>query len=427
MIRILGPVEVTGRTGSPVGPGGRKQATVLVTLALHAGSWVSTSRLVALVWPDREPPASAANNLKTYIWQLRKLLGPERIESRFGEYRLSLCAGELDADVVLSEAAVASESLRAGRLEEIVARVPAALAWWRGRPYDEIADGCAHPMLARLAEARFTLRETLAEAYLRLGRTADAIELLTAVTTEDPLRELAWARLIDALRQAGRVRDALAAYQVARRALLDDLGVEPGPELAAAHQAALSGGGSGGPARDWPRPHQLPRAASVAGNGASLRALLDAVPAEAPAPVLVVSGPAETGKTAVAVLAGHALAERCPDGQLYLEAGELSELDALAQLIRSVAGPGLWLPDSVPERAALWRSVSYGMRLLVLLDGIRDAGQLRPLLPGSPDALVLVTSRSRITGAESRTDGWHEIRLGGSELAPVRADGTWVA
>jgi hypothetical protein len=143
--------------------------------------------------------------------------------------------------------------------------------------------------------------------------------------------------------------------------------------------------------------------------------------------VLVVSGLAGIGKTAVAVLAGHALADRYPDGQLYLEAGELSELEALAQLIRSVAGPGLWLPDSLAERAALWRSVSHGKRLLILLDSIRDAGQLGPLLPGSPDVLVLVTSRSRITGIDAGIDNCEEIRLGGSELAPVRADGTWVA
>ncbi|GAB3413956.1 AfsR/SARP family transcriptional regulator [Flindersiella endophytica] len=432
IVRILGPVEVTGRTGSPVGPGGRKQATVLVTLALEAGSWVPTSRLVSLVWPGREPPASAANNLKTYIWQLRKLLGPERIENRSGEYRLSLRTGELDAGVVLSEASWTGEALRSGRLEEIVARVPSALARWRGRPYDEIADSCcSHPMLGRLAEARFTLRETLAEAYLRLGQPADAIELLGAITAEDPLRELAWARLIDALREAGRVREALTAYQSARRALLDELGVEPGPELTAAHQAALSGGRGGTPAGlstcEWPRPHQLPRATTVRGNGSSVRTLLDAATAAGTAPVLVVSGPAGTGKTAIAVLAGHALAEHYPDGQVYLEAGSLSALEALARLIRSVTGPGLWLPDSLSERAALWRSVSHGKQLLLLLDGVRDTDQLDPLLPGTPEALVLVTSRSRITGIDAGIDSCQEIRLDGSELTPVRAEGTWVA
>jgi len=117
--------------------------------------------------------------------------------------------------------------------------VERALGLWRGCPYDGLA-GDSYSAVERLTELHRALREDLADAHLALGRSADAISLLRALTDEDPLRELAWTKLMSALRQTGRRHDALAAYQRARTLLVRDLGIEPGAELTAMHQQILT-------------------------------------------------------------------------------------------------------------------------------------------------------------------------------------------
>ena len=211
------------------------------------------------------------------------------------------------------------------------------------------------------------------------------------------MRELAWARLVETLSAAGRVRDALAAYQRARRTIVGELGTEPGPELAAAHRAALGTDGSV-PAGV---PHQLPRPVTLVDRGNELCSLVTGGDAD-PAPVLCLHGPAGIGKTALAVAAGHRLACSYPDGQLYVDlARRRGPADALGRLIRSVAGTDVRLPGDLDDRTALWRSVSYGRRLLVVLDNADNNTGNRAvelLAPGSVSALVLVTSRARLTG-----------------------------
>lgn len=416
VVHVLGPVRIAaptdtlpdpaaGSASDPDEPTG-KPAVVLAALALEAGDWVPVDRLAELVWPDREPPASASGNLKTYVWQLRRLLatpdGGERIESRPGGYRLLTDPGGSDAGIATAEFHRCGRLLHSGRradAAEAADRLPRVLGLWRGRPYDEIADHCRHPGITRLDELRLALNEQLAEAYAATGRTAEAIDVLSTVTAEDPMRELAWARLVETLSASGRIRDALAAYQRARHAIVRELGTEPGPELSAAHRAAL-GAPTAEPATVVP--HQLPRPARLVGRGNELAALVAAGRAET-APVLCLHGPAGIGKTALAIAAGHELAEHYADGQLYVvPSGTCDTGDVLARLIRSVAGPDIRLPGDTDERAALWRSVSYRSRLVLLVDDA-DATTLRALLPGSTRSLVLVTSRSRLIGLDECT------------------------
>src|SRR5689334_22807489 len=134
--RVLGPLEVDGPDGTQIDVGGGKPATVLALLLLHRNAWVSIEQLIDAVWSGREVPASAQNNLKTYVWQLRRALPDDRIESRPGAYRVRVLSGELDADAASALGDEARALLARGSAAEAVTVVQQALGLWRGCPYD---------------------------------------------------------------------------------------------------------------------------------------------------------------------------------------------------------------------------------------------------------------------------------------------------
>lgn len=398
--RVLGPLEVEGPGGRPIDIGGGKPATMLTLLLLHRNAWVSTDQLIDAVWAGRDVPPSAQRNLKTYAWQLRRALPDERIESRPGAYRVSVLPGELDADLAaaLSDQVHGLLATDAGAAEAAVL-VEQALGLWRGCPYDGLTAD-ATTAVDRLTELHRSLREDLADAQLALGRSADAISLLRALTDEEPLRELAWTKLMAALRRTGRRHDALAAYQRARTALVRELGIEPGAELTLLHQEILSEEGAVAPrpATTGGRSDLPGRIAGFVGRSAELAAIASARISDGVG-VVTIDGMPGVGKTAVALEAANEL--DCPDGQFYLDLRTHSEqpLDAfgaLGKLIRSVGGPESPLPAAMDERASLWRSL--GARILLVLDDAADASQVRQLLPNTPGSIVLVTSRHRLTG-----------------------------
>ncbi|MEI8410777.1 MULTISPECIES: AfsR/SARP family transcriptional regulator [unclassified Kribbella] len=355
--RVLGPLEVDGPDGSPLDVCGGKPVTVLTLLLLHRNAWVSTEQLIDAVWAGRDVPASAQNNLKTYVWQLRRALPEERIESRPGAYRVRVQPCELDADVAAGLRDEVRELLTRGAAAEAVAMVEQALALWRGCPYDGLTADAASAV-DRLTELHRSLREDLADAQLALGRPAEAIAVLRNLTDEEPLRELAWARLMTAYRKTGRRHDALAAYQRARTALVRDLGIEPGAELTALHQQILS--------EEAPRlvapplsSNLPPRIPGFVGRTAELRALQGA------RGVVTIDGMPGIGKTAFAL---EVAAASGSETQSYLD-------------LRS--------PISLPAATGL-----------LILDNVEHADQVRRLLPNNPDALVLVISRHRLTGLD---------------------------
>ncbi|WP_327639640.1 AfsR/SARP family transcriptional regulator [Kribbella sp. NBC_00482] len=356
--RVLGPLEVDGPDGHPLDLCGGKPATVLTLLLLHRNAWVSTEQLVDAVWAGRDVPASAQNNLKTYVWQLRRSLPEERIESRPGAYRVRVLSGELDADVAAALCDEARELLSRKDAAQAVTVVQRALSLWRGAPYDALTAD-ATSAVDRLTELHRALREDLADAQLLLDRPAEAIAVLRALTEEEPLRELAWARLMAAYRQVGRRHDALAAYQRARTALVRDLGIEPGAELTALHQQILS---EESPAvLPTPVPpvssNLPPRVRTFVGRGPELRALRGA------AGVVTIDGMPGIGKTAFA---------------LEVAAASGFETQQYVDLNR---------PTSLP-------SATGG---LLILDNVEHADQVRHLLPNDPAALVLVISRRRLS------------------------------
>lgn len=402
VFRVLGPLEVGDPAGRQVHLSG-KPAALLTTLLLHRNAWVRTERLVEIVWSGKEVPPSAQRNLKTYVWQLRRVLPAWsdglRIESRSGAYRIRLSAGELDADLAAALAAEARTLLTEGDAAAAVDRIQKALWLWRGCPYDGLVGAAAD----QLVELHRSLREDLADAHLAQGQAPEAINVLHALTEEDPLRELSWTKLMSALHRTGRRHDALAAYQRARTALVRELGVEPGPQLTALHQEILCGSVEvveREVRNDLPR--QLP---GFVGRGNELAAVVTAARTSPGTPVVAVDGMPGIGKTALALEAAHALAPSYPDGQLYLDlrtqtAAPLSPIDALSNLIRAVRGADVVLPASAEELAGLWRSTINGRSILLLLDDVARADLVRPLLPGAAGSLVLLTGRGRLAGPD---------------------------
>lgn len=241
---LLGPLEVHDASGARVEVTGLKQRVLLATLAVRAGHVVSAERLIEQVWGQR-PPANAANALQAHIRRLRKVVEaacgePDRIVTRPPGYLLHLHPGETDAagfveQVGLAKAIAATEPARA------IAPLRAALGMWRGPALDGCAAGdlCAAEAVM-LEEHRLTAYETLYDASLRAGRHAEVIGELEEISAACPMRERFYDQLMVALYRSDRQSDALGVYDRARRRLLHELGVEPGPALRARMQSILS-------------------------------------------------------------------------------------------------------------------------------------------------------------------------------------------
>lgn len=432
LFSVLGPLEVRVEAAATELSG--KPASLLALLLLNADAWITTDQIVEALWRSGEP-ASANGNVKTYIWQLRRWLPPTaagsaRVEGRRGGYRIRVGPGELDA---LTAEAV---SRHVGSSPDELA---GALELWRGMPYPELPAETTRIAIAHLDQMRWELRERLAGALTGCGSFIDAIALLQPLIVEDPLRESLWVRLIGALNGAGRRAEALSVFQRARRMLLEELGVEPGPQLQEAQRQVLAGEAPGGatePAEPavirLARRSFLPRdVPDFVGRPAELRALL-----EQPAGprVAIIDGMAGCGKTALALHAAHRLIGAYPDGQFYCSlrghdptAGPVDPAEVLAGLLRAFEVQGADLPADLEERAGLWRSLLTDRRVLLVLDDAASSAQIRPLLPGGGDCLVLVTSRRHLVepdGAQTVTLGPlpenHAVALLGSAVGDHR-------
>ena len=241
LFQLLGPLEARTPGGPSLAIKPGKPTTVLAALLLDRGRWVGVDKLIDATWPDRATPASAAGNLKSYICGLRRALPETRIESRPGAYRVHVQRGEVDIDHVDAGAAEAHRALREGDSERAAKLLTEALDLWRGRPFESLRTPEASVEIARLDRLHAQLREDLAEAFHRSGRDLEAITLLHGLLDEDPLREHAWARLIQVLTETGRRSEALVAYRRARSVIVRELGDEPGAVLAGAHHDALRG------------------------------------------------------------------------------------------------------------------------------------------------------------------------------------------
>jgi YVTN family beta-propeller protein len=237
--QLLGPFEVSEH-GRLLDVGSGKQRALLALLVLHAGEIVSTDRLIEELWDDRAP-ASALNSVHIYVSRLRKALGNGRLQTRGQGYVLALEPEEFDLSRFERLLAEGRELIAAGEAEAAAETLRNALALWRGPPLSDFAsEPFAHGEIARLEELRLSALEERVEADLALGRHAELVSELEALVREHPLRERLRAQLMLALYRSGRQAEALAAYQQARRALADELGLEPGRRLQELERAILN-------------------------------------------------------------------------------------------------------------------------------------------------------------------------------------------
>ncbi len=464
-VGVLGPVTAWEgnqelRLGQP------RQQAVLGILAMRANRVISRSELVDAVW-GHEPPPSAEGGIYTYIAGLRRVIEPGRstrgqgriLVSTGAGYVLHLVPGQPDAVAFEQHLGRARQLRKGGDPAGAVTSLDAALGLWRGTAFAAVPGPFAETERARLAELRSLAGEERADVLLALGRHEEVVPDLTAMVADQPLRERMRGLLMIALYRGGRQAEALRVYQEGKRVLAEELGIDPGLDLTRIHQqitsmdpalnlvgAPVGGNGTSGsvpaprpggqagpdgpgdPGRQaatgagkpgaWPGAQGVPWPAQLpldpqgfAGRADELRAMQAILPpARRPRAgdsvgVIVISGTAGVGKTALAVRFGRQVAKRFPDGQLYvnlrgLDPGPppMEPAEALGFLLTGLGVPPHRFNIVVEERAAMYRSLVDGKRILVVLDNATSAAQVRPLLPGSPGCLVVVTSRNELAG-----------------------------
>ncbi|QXJ21417.1 tetratricopeptide repeat protein [Actinomadura graeca] len=412
---ILGPLEIR-KDGQLLDPGPARHQKVLTAFLLSANRVVPVSRLIDVAWYEN-PPATARKQVRNIVSDLRRLLngtGEAGLMSA-GQtgYRLRVDTGALDASLFDDRVARARRHAADRQTGDAVAGFRAALALWRGSALAGLDSPALEPQRALLEEKRLTVLEESADLELTLGRHHRLSTELAQWVREYPLRERLTGLYMLALSRAGRQAEALQAFQQARRVLVDHLGIEPGAELQRSHQQILAGeaGLAAPPARG--SHHFLPRdITDFTGRTAELERLRSALPADGHAAGAVVisaiDGMAGIGKTTLAVHAAHRLTDRYPDAQVFIdlfahtaEQEPLGPAAALETLLRAMEVPSEKIPEGVEERAALWRAQLAGRRALVVLDNAASAAQVRPLLPGTPGCLVLITSRRRLPDLEA--------------------------
>jgi YVTN family beta-propeller protein len=237
--RILGPVEAADEHGS-LALGGPKQRALLAILLLRRGEVLSSDRLIDALWGERAP-ATATKTLQGYVSHLRKALGDGVLVTRGGGYVLAVEAEQVDAGrfaALVAQARGARGEGDPARARELLER---ALALWRGEALGDLAyEPFAAGEVARLEEARVCAQEDRVEADLLLGRHREVVSELEPLVRAHPHRERLLGELMLALYRSGRQTEALEVYRRGRRALRDELGLEPGAELRALEQRIIA-------------------------------------------------------------------------------------------------------------------------------------------------------------------------------------------
>jgi predicted ATPase/DNA-binding SARP family transcriptional activator len=433
--RILGPVEVA--QGDYLVSLAGAQRSLLGLLLLSANEVVSVDRLIEELWGE-EVPESGRTALQVRVSQLRKALGGagERIATRAPGYVLRVDSDELDLycfERLLSEADAAEPAEAAAKLRE-------ALGLWRGAPLVDLSYASfAQPAIRRLEELRLATFEKRIEADLELGRHAHLVGELEALVEEHPLRERLHAQLMLALYRCGRQADALAAYQNARRALVEQLAIEPSAPLRQLERAILRQEASldltatvgaraplvaevpessrPGPRGDRNAPHNLPaHVSSFVGRERQLRELRQLL---SRARVITLTGVGGVGKTRLALQLAASMLDGSADGAWFVDLAPLTDATLVPAKLAGVLGvpeqPGRSVPQSLIAACA-------DRQLLVILDNcehvIAEAADVADQLArGCPRMIILATSREPLA-----IEGEHLYRVPSLFVPPASAD-----
>ncbi len=432
--RVVGEFELlVGEIRVPLGSP-RRRALLAVLLAC-GNETILASSLIAELWPS-DPPPNALANLRTYASELRREMPAEvaaRIATRHGGYQLRVQAGELDVWRLREQYGLARAALDRG---DAAAAITGLEPLQPKLATGEVFPGVTAGSLLEAARAGFSqecriAREAYFEACILAGTRPDVVGHLRAHVGRHLLDEHGYALLMTALSQAGQNAAALEVYQQARRLLIDELGIEPGTELAHLQQAILSGDSRPGAVRTGAvppavrydavryRPFQLPPdLPDFAGRSEAVKnvvELLSGGSSGAWPAVASITGMPGTGKSTVAVHVAHRLRGEFADGQIYLDLGgddlgTVDPHDALGQVLTGLGVSAGAIPATSAERTAMLRSLSADRRLLFVLDNATTAEHVLPLLPANSGCGLLVTSRSRVMGLHS----WPQV-----ELAPL--------
>ncbi|MEU3708652.1 AfsR/SARP family transcriptional regulator [Streptomyces catenulae] len=423
--RLLGAVSVVTEVGElPLGPA--KRRSLLAALLLRPNHPVPVEALTDALW--EEPPPRARSVIQGHVSRLRSLLtgagaamyGVELV-TQGATYILRMPESLLDAHRFEELVALARGQRAAG---DAVAMYQEALALWQGPALTGAYRSAPLQAAAHaLEELRLTAVELLAGAYTQVGEYARAAALLRAEAAAQPLRESLSAALVLALQRAGRRSDALDWFHRTRRLLSEELGVDPGRELAEAYAVALRGDGDPAaearapvvPAVPESRPTppevsghpetvdllpRMPR--GFHGRADELAALDRATAGETP--VCLVTGPAGVGKTALVVHWAHRNRERFPGGLLYADlrgfsdTPEVEPAEVVREFLLALGVAPRRIPESARGASALFRSLAADRRLLVVLDNAPGSAPVQELLPGGARCVTVVTSRHRLPG-----------------------------
>jgi DNA-binding SARP family transcriptional activator/tetratricopeptide (TPR) repeat protein len=419
--RLLGPVAtvVDGRAHSVP----RAQTRGLFAfLLLNAGRPVSMDAVIDALWGGAEPSA-ARGKIFTAVSRMRREL------ARLGEPDL-IASGPFGYQAVVEPERIDALAFEGGLRRALAVDVTAAqrclglrevVQRWGGQPLQDATGAFVEAERARLTGLWLTAIEELAEVDLSLGQHVDVVVRLTGVVREHPVRERLRAQLMLALYRCGQTAQALEVYRAGRASLVDELGIEPGPGLQSLHERILgrdpglaapppgevatvsvsAEGPSGSTPRQLPAPPQL-----FTGRTTEL-AELSKIHDASTVVITAIDGMAGVGKTALAVQAAHQMVDRYPDGQLFIDLHGYTEGvapvepgAALDWLLRSLGVPGERIPADLDQRAGLYRSRLADLRVLIVADNANTEAQVRPLLPGAPGCVVLVTSRRRLVGLD---------------------------
>ncbi|MFD7716836.1 tetratricopeptide repeat protein [Streptomyces sp. NPDC059814] len=450
--QILGPVGLR-LNGHWLTLGSDKERVLLAALALDVGRPVAISQLMERLW-DGDPPARARENAHTYVSRIRRRLraagtgpGAPAIVGKAHTYTLRTPRDSVDRQRFQHFVDAAFTSDDDARAVELLSR---AEELWQGEALAGLPGFWAATVRQTLAETRLSAGTSRIAAGLRLGRFAEQVGELSALVERHPGDETLLGQLMLAYYGSGRYADALRIHQRARQSLMSEYGALPGVELNLIHQGVLArvparelahgGGGSekrtavpltavaGAPpetappeptpeapasavlAPDVPPRRNLPQQPLLVGRRSELRALTSMIVDKGArggsvVAVEAVTGMAGVGKTAVAVTAALLLAERYPDGQLYIDlrghspAQEpLTARAALATLLRLLGAPAFSIPAELEGRTALWRTMLAERRVVIILDDATGPEQVGPLLPSGSPSLTIIASRRHLTG-----------------------------